>query len=153
MLDDLDIIILKKLQEYGRMKRNELAEIVGLSVPSLSDRLKKLEEHNVITGYYAKLNRHVFGYDMMAFILVVMDSSKGYEKFVDHVKKTPEILECHSILGEGSHLLKAVVKETKELEGLLSKIQSWQGVTRTVTSFVLSTLKETTSLNIHSKKE
>jgi Lrp/AsnC family transcriptional regulator, leucine-responsive regulatory protein len=153
MLDDLDIIILKKLQEHGRMKRNELAEIVGLSVPSLSDRLKKLEEHNVITGYHAKLSRHVFGFDMMAFILVVMDSSKSYEKFVEHVKKTPEILECHSILGEGSHLLKAVVKETKELENLLNKIQSWQGVTRTITSFVLSTLKETTSLNIQSKKE
>lgn len=153
MLDDLDIIILRNLQENGRMKRNELAEKVGLSVPSLSDRMRKLEEHGVIKGYYAKLDRHVFHYDIMAFINVIMESSKSYEKFIDQVRKTPEILECHSILGEGSHILKAVVKETKELEHLLSKVQSWPGVTRTVTSFVLSTLKETTSLFIQSKKE
>lgn len=153
MLDDLDITLLKKLQENGRMKRNELAEIVGLSVPSLSERLNKLEDKGVIQGYYAKLDRHVFHFDIMAFVLVVMESSKSYEKFFEQVKKTGEILECHSILGEGSHILKVVVKETKDLEALLSKIQSWHGVTKTVTSFVLSTMKETTSLNIQSKKE
>ena len=151
MLDDLDITILKKLQEKGRTKRNELAEAIGLSIPSLSDRLKKLEENGIIEGYYAKLNRHVFGYDIMAFVSVVMESSKSYEKFSEHVKKTPEVLECYSILGEGSHLLKIVVKGTRDLEQLLSKIQSWPGVTRTVTSFVLSPIKETTNLNIQSK--
>ncbi len=153
MVDDLDITILKKLQENGRTKRNELAEAIGLSTPSLSERLKKLEEHGVIEGYFAKVNRHSFGYDMMAFVSVIMDSSKNYEKFTEYVKKTPEILECHSILGEGSHILKVVVRETKELETLLSKIQSWSGVTRTITSFVLSSIKETTSLNLQSRKE
>jgi len=153
MLDDLDITILRKLQENGRTKRNELAEAIGLSIPSLSERLKKLEDNGVIEGYYTKVNRHVFGLDMMAFVSVIMDSSKNYEKFSDLVKKTPEILECHSILGEGSHILKIVVKETKALELLLSKIQSWPGVTRTITSFVLSSMKETTSLNLKSKKE
>jgi Lrp/AsnC family leucine-responsive transcriptional regulator len=86
--------------------------------------------------------------DIMAFIVVIMDSSKNYEKLTDHVKKTPEILECHAILGEGSHIMKALVKDTKSLEQLLSKIQSWPGVNRTVTNFVLSTIKETTSINI-----
>ena len=148
MIDDLDITILKKLQENGRTKRSELAEAIGLSLPSLSERLKKLEEAVVIEGYYTKLNRHYFRLDIMVFILVVMDSSKSYEKLTDHVKKTPEILECHAILGEGSHLLKAVVKDTQSLEKLLNKIQSWAGVNRTVTSFVLSTIKETTSLSI-----
>ncbi|MBM4171936.1 MAG: Lrp/AsnC family transcriptional regulator [Ignavibacteria bacterium] len=148
MLDNLDINVLKKLQENGRTKRSELAEKVGLSLPSLSERLKKLEEAGVIEGYYTKLNRHSFSYDLMAFIVVIMDSSKNYEKLTEHVKKTPEILECHAILGEGSHIMKALVKDTKSLEQLLSKIQSWQGVTRTVTNFVLSTIKETTSINI-----
>ena len=153
MFDDLDITVLKKLQENGRTKRNELADAIGLSIPSLSERLKKLEDNSVIEGYYTKVNRHSFGLDIMAFVSVIMDSSKNYEKFTDLVKKTPEILECHSILGEGSHILKIVVKETKDLESLLSKIQSWPGVTRTITSFVLSSIKETTSLNLQSKKE
>jgi Lrp/AsnC family leucine-responsive transcriptional regulator len=151
MLDDLDITILRKLQENGRTKRSELAEMIGLSIPSLSDRLKKLEDRGVIEGYYTKLNRHIFGFDIMAFVSVIMESSKNYEKFIEHVKKTPDILECYSILGEGSHILKLVVKETKELEQMLSKIQSWPGVIRTVTSFVLSPIKETTNLNIQSK--
>ncbi len=153
MVDDLDLTILKKLQENGRTKRNELAEAVGLSVPSLSERLNKLEDRGIIEGYYAKVNRHEFGFDIMAFVSVIMDSSKNYEKFVEYVKKTPEILECHSILGEGSHILKIVVKGTKELELLLSKIQSWPGVTRTITSFVLSSIKESTSLPLKLKKE
>lgn len=153
MLDDLDITILKKLQENGRTKRNELADAIGLSIPSLSERLKKLEDNGVIEGYYTKVNRHSFGFDIMAFVSVIMDSSKNYEKFSELVKKTPEILECHAILGEGSHILKIVVKGSKDLEMLLGKIQSWTGVHRTVTSFVLSTIKETTSLNLQSKKE
>jgi Lrp/AsnC family leucine-responsive transcriptional regulator len=148
MLDAVDIKILDILQENGRTKRNALAEAVGLSLPSLSERLKKLEEHGIIEGYYTKLNRKSFGYDLMAFILVVMDSSKNYDKLTEKVTKTPEILECHSILGEGSHILKALVKDTDSLEKLLSQIQSWPGVTRTITSFVLSTIKETTKIKI-----
>ena len=141
MLNDLDIKILKIIQNRGRIKRNALAESVGLSLPSLSDILNKLEENGVIEGYFAKLNKKYFGYDIMAFIVVVMDSSKNYGKLADQVKKTPEILECHAILGEGSHILKAVVKDTEALENLLGKIQSWPGVTRTITNFVLSEKK------------
>ncbi|MDZ7766186.1 MAG: Lrp/AsnC family transcriptional regulator [Melioribacteraceae bacterium] len=148
MLDAVDIKILNMLQENGRTKRNAIAEEVGLSLPSLSERMKKLEEQGIIEGYYAKVNRQTFGLDLMAFILVVMDSSKNYDKLTDKVSKTPEILECHSILGEGSHILKALVKDTASLEKLLSQIQSWPGVTRTITSFVLSTIKETTKINI-----
>jgi Lrp/AsnC family transcriptional regulator, leucine-responsive regulatory protein len=136
------------LQKDGRTKRNELAEAAGLSIPALSDRLNKLEEHGVIEGYYARLNRKVFNYDIMAYITVMMDSSKHYPVFISKVEKIPQILECHSVLGEGSHLLKAIVKNTESLEKLLSVIQAFPGVTATKTIFVLSTIKETTSIEI-----
>jgi len=148
MLDDPDLKILRTLQQNGRTKRNELAELVGLSVPSVSERLKKLEENQVIEGYYTKVNRQAFGYDILAFILVVMDSSKHYKDLIKHVEKHPNILECYSVLGEGSHLLKVTVKNTESLEKLLSEIQTWLGVTSTKTTYVLSTIKETTSINI-----
>jgi Lrp/AsnC family transcriptional regulator, leucine-responsive regulatory protein len=148
MLDSLDIKMLNILQQNARTKRNQLAEAVGLSIPSVSERLNKLEENKIIEGYYAKLNRKVFGFDIMAFILVVMDSSRHYKTLITHVEKKPEILECHSVLGEGSHMLKALVKNTEALEKLLSEIQTWPGVVATKTTFVLSTLKDTTSLNI-----
>jgi Lrp/AsnC family leucine-responsive transcriptional regulator len=148
MLDNLDIQILKTLQVNGRTKRNELAEQVGLSVPSVSDRLKKLEDNKIIEGYFTKVNKQAFGLDIMAFILVIMDSSKHYKDLIKHVDKHQSILECHSVLGEGSHLLKVLVKNTEALEKLLSEIQTWNGVTGTKTTYVLSTVKETTAINI-----
>jgi Lrp/AsnC family leucine-responsive transcriptional regulator len=148
MLDDLDIKILNTLQKNGRTKRNELAEEVGLSIPSVSDRLNKLEERGIIEGYFAKLNKKAFGYDIMAYILVMMDSSKHYKSLITHVEKNHQILECHSVLGEGSHLLKAITKNTEALEKLLSEIQAWPGVIATKTTFVLSTIKESTEINI-----
>ncbi|MCB9207852.1 MAG: Lrp/AsnC family transcriptional regulator [Ignavibacteriales bacterium] len=148
MLDAIDIKILEILQKEGRTKRNVLAEHVSLSLPSLSERLKKLEEKGIIEGYYAKLNRKPFNYDLMAFITVFMKSSKKFDELIEHVNQTPEILECHAVLGEGSHMLKVLVKGTEDLEKLLANIQSWPGVLRTVTSFVLSTIKETTNIKI-----
>ena len=152
MLDNIDIKVLNVLQEEGRTKRNVLAEAVSLSLPSLSERLKKLEEHGVISQYYAKLNRKIFGYDIMVFITVVIDSSRHFDKFAEHVRETDEILECHAILGEGSHVMKAIAKDTEALEKLLNKIQSWKGVTRTHTRFVLSTIKETTKIKLKPKE-
>lgn len=148
MIDTLDIKILNILQKNGRTKRNQIAEEVGLSIPSVSERLKKLEENGIIEGYYAKLNKKSFGYDIMAYILVVMESSKHYKTLLSKVDHIPEILECHSVLGEGSHLLKAVTRNTESLEKLLGEIQSWPGVTATKTTFVLSTIKETNVLDI-----
>ncbi|HPN36903.1 MAG TPA: Lrp/AsnC family transcriptional regulator [Melioribacteraceae bacterium] len=147
-LDNLDIKILNMLQVNARTKRNVMAEAIGLSLPSLSDRLKKLEENGIIEGYYTKLNRKYFKYDIMAFVSIVMESSKYYDELAENIKNTPEILECYSVLGEGSHIVKAMVKDTNALENLLSKIQSWTGVTRTVSSFVLSAIKESTKINI-----
>jgi Lrp/AsnC family transcriptional regulator, leucine-responsive regulatory protein len=148
VLDNLDIKILKILQKEGRAKRSLLAEEVGLSLPSVSERLNKLEEKGIIEGYYAKLNRTSFGYDIMAFIFVTMDSSKHYKSLITHVEKIPQIIECHSVLGEGSHILKVIAKNTETLETLLAKIQSWAGVVSTKTTFILSTIKETTQLDI-----
>jgi Lrp/AsnC family leucine-responsive transcriptional regulator len=84
----------------------------------------------------------------MAFILVMMDSSKHYKNLIAHVEKNPNILECHSVLGEGSHILKAISKNTDALEKLLGEIQAWPGVLGTKTTFVLSSSKETLAIDI-----
>jgi len=148
MPDSIDVQILNMLQKDGRTKRSQLAEAVGLSIPSLSERLNKLEEKKIIHGYYAKVDKKVFGYDIMAFILVVMDSSKHYSELIKRVKNNPLIIECHSVLGEGSHMLKAITKNTEALEKLLGDIQAWPGVAATKTTYVLSTIKETTEIEI-----
>ena len=152
ILDDIDITILEILQKAGRTRRNELAELVGLSLPAASERLRKLEEAGIITGYHAKLDYKLLGKDITAFVLVTMDSSKHFSAFVDHVNATDDILECHGITGERYHLLKVRAENTESLEKLLGKVQSWLGVTKTATSMVLSTSKETTKIKVHKTK-
>ncbi len=152
MIDEIDTKILEILQREGRTKRNELAERVGLSLPAVSERLKKLEESGLIMGYYARLDHHLLGNDVTAFIIATIDSSKHFAAFVEHVHSTPEILECHAITGDGTHLIKIRTENTSGLEKLLAKIQSWQGVAKTRTSVVLSTSKETSQIKIHSRK-
>jgi Lrp/AsnC family leucine-responsive transcriptional regulator len=130
------------------MKRNEIAEHVGLSLPSVSERMRKLEERGVIHGYHARLAPRRLNFDIAAFISVRVDGSKNYEGFIERASALPEVLEVHSITGEGSHLLKVRLKNTAALERLLYNIQRWPGVHGTLTSMVLSTFKETSNLPV-----
>ncbi len=152
MLDDIDAKILEILQKNGRTKRNDLAEAVGLSLPSVSDRLRKLEENQVITGYHVVLDAKKLGRDITAFIFVTLDTSKHYPQFIDHARAIDEVLECHAITGEGSYLLKIRTTNTAALEKLLAKIQAWTGVLSTKTNLVLSSPKETTRLKVEVPK-
>ena len=148
LLDEIDISILNHLQGNGRAQRNRIAEIVGLSVPSVSERMKKLEERGLISGYNAILNSKDFHFDITAFIFVQVDGSEYYSNFVEKTLSEPEIQECHSITGDGSHFIKVRTKNTGSFEKLLSRIQGWQGVNKTRSNLVLSTFKETRSLPI-----
>ncbi|MBA4311342.1 MAG: AsnC family transcriptional regulator [Chlorobiaceae bacterium] len=152
MIDEIDIKILNLLQNHGRTRRNEIAEHVGLSIPSVSDRLKKLEDNGFILQYTTVLNPKKFGKDITAFIAVKVDSSKHYSAFIDKANDNDEVLECHAITGDGSHLLKIRTENATSLEKLLSKIQSWSGVTDTRTSIVLSTTKESMKINLTMKR-
>ncbi len=147
-IDEIDAKILHLLQERGRIKRSVVADEIGMSLPSTSDRIRKLEDRGVVTGYHAVLDPKRIGIDITAFVRVRVDGSSHYEEFVRQVAGEPEILELHSITGEGSHVLKLRTENTTSLERLLSRIQSWSGVTGTKTSIVLSTLKETRALPV-----
>jgi len=148
IIDDVDIKIIELLQKAGRTRRSDLAEKVGLSIPAVSERLKKLEEGGTIIGYFAKVNHKTLGKDITALITVTVDSSRHFQSFVEHALATDEILECHAVTGEGTHMLKIRTENTSSLERLLGKIQSWHGVTKTITSIVLSTAKETFRIKI-----
>lgn len=147
-LDEIDIKILKHLQIDGRSQRNKLADIVHLSVPSVSERMRKLEEKELIQGYRAILDAKRFKFDITAFVFVEVDGSDNYPRFVEKAMDEPEILECHSITGDGSHILKIRTENTASFEKLLSRIQSWDGVSKSRSNVVLSSFKETTELPI-----
>lgn len=151
--DETDIRILELLQNNARIKRNEIAEKIGLSLPSVTDRMNKLEESCIIDSYITKLNHKNLGKDITAFIFVTSDSSTHYKDFISQAMQNHEILECHSVTGDGSHILKIRTDTTSSLEKLLAKIQSWKGVRSTRTSIVLSSHKETFSLDLKSLKK
>ena len=89
------------------------------------------------------VSHEALGYDLTAFIRVSVDGSSNYAEFVRRAVELPEVQECHSITGDGSHLLKIRTLNTASLERLLSTLQGWPGVKSTDTSIVLSSFKET----------
>lgn len=147
-LDKIDIQLLNILQQRGRTKRNVLAEKVGLSIPSVSERLRKMEDAGYIIGFRAILDPHKIGLGVTAFVYVLSESSGVYPSIIEKAKNIDEILECHAVTGDGSHLLKIRTRDTTTLEKLLSEIQAWKGVKNTKTNIVLSSPKETTFLSL-----
>ncbi len=148
MIDEKDRIILELLQKDGRKTAKEVSGHVNLSVPAVIERIKKLMDDGTIHDIRAVVDPKRIGYEVTAFILVLMASSKHYEELVNHAKRSGEVLECHSITGEGSHILKVRTHDASSLEQLLREIQSWPGVTQTHTMVVMSTYKEDTKLQI-----
>lgn len=130
------------------MKRIDIAARVGLSMTSVGDRMRKLEESGYLTGYHATVNGMDLGFHITAFIRVTVDKSTHYKSLLEHVCGCNEVLEAHSVTGEGTHILKVRSHDTGSLENLLASIQSWPGVTRTSTSVVMSTFKETRKLPV-----
>ena len=148
MLDNTDFKILEILQKNARTTASEIAEVVGLSVPAAAERIKKLSDAKIIERFTVKLAEKELGFDMCAFISVVNSSSEHYEEIISNALTNPAIMECHSVTGDGSHLLKVRVRSSTELEKLLRDIQAWTGVIRTQTSVVISTYKEGFDLDI-----
>lgn len=147
ILNDVDRVICDVLQKNGRAHFNELAEIVHLSVPAVSERVRKLEERGIIKGYFAKLQPDAFGLNIAAFILVTVEGSHNYKKFLDNCTKEPEIMECHAVTGDASHLVKIRTTSPGSLENLLSRMQEWSGVKKTLTNIILSTHHESLSID------
>lgn len=148
-IDDIDSQLLNLLQAEGRMKRTDLSEAVGLSVPAVSERLRKLEARGVLTGTHATADAKRLGFDITAFIRVAVRGSEHYPDFLDTVSALDAVLEVHSVTGGGSHILKVRTDNTTRLEKLLSRIQQIEGVRSTTSSIVLSTFKETRALPAH----
>jgi len=142
MLDDKDKQIIDLLVSSGREPATSISDKVGLSVPSVTERIKKLQDNGIISGFKAVVNYKNLGLDVTALITIISESSANYEEFRNETKNNTEIVKCFSTTGNGSHVLFVRTKNTNSLEKLLSKIQQWPGVMRTETQLILSTYKD-----------
>lgn len=148
MFDNRDIKILNILQENARSTASDIAKEVDLSIPAVGERIKKLSEKGLIKRYTAVLDHKQAGLDLTAFVFIVSEHSDHYGEFVKFAENSTAVLECHSIIGGGSHILKVRVENSQALEDLLYEIQNWPGVSRTQSNLVLSTYKETSNIEL-----
>ena len=147
-LDQVDRDIISILQIEGRSSASHIAEEIGKSIPAVTDRIKKLQESGVIMGFTALLHHRKVGLDISVFITVISESSSHYSDVVRQANKTPEIIQCFTTTGIGSHILLAITKNSTSLEKLLRIIQGWPGVMRTETQMILSSYKSTNAFQI-----
>jgi Lrp/AsnC family leucine-responsive transcriptional regulator len=145
-LDAIDRHILSLLQENCRLSLAKIGDQVGLSPPSVIERVKKLEDSGVITGYHAVLNARLVGKDITAFIGVSIGHPKAIGYFEKTIESLDDVLECHHVTGSHTLLLKVKTCNTSSLEELISRLRSIEGVARTETMVVLSTHSERVQL-------
>lgn len=141
-LDDIDRQILSLMQENCRLPLAKIGEHVGLSAPSVMERVKKLEDGGIITAYRAVLNARLLGKDITAFIGVSTGHPHAIDDFEHEIEPLEDILECHHVTGGHTFIIKAKTRNTSSLEELISRIRSIEGVVRTETMVVLSTHTE-----------
>ena len=148
LLDRTDLKILSILQNNGRTRLADIAGEVDLSTPAVMERVKKLEAAGVITGYRALLDGKKVGKDVTAFIGVSIGNQRDIDEFAKQMLRYRDVLECHHVTGDESFIVKVKSANTGSLEKLLGQIRSVEGVTRTVTKIVLSTAKESQTLEL-----
>jgi len=112
-MDHIDRKILHILQEDGRISMTELGKMVNLSTPAVKERVKKLEDKNIITAYRAVINPEKLNKNVTAFVLF---ESKKCQQFRNFCKENPMVFECHRLAGQYSYLVKIVTESVQHLE-------------------------------------
>lgn len=145
-MDSLDIKILKLLQNNARITASDISSKINLSVPAVSDRLRKLDASGVIEKYTIIINAKKLNRDLTVIMFISLESPKYINKFLDSIQKEDEILECHYLAGDYDYALKIVTENTETLEKILNRIKSLNGVIKTKTTISLSTIKNNYSI-------
>lgn len=145
-LDAIDRQLLAELQDDAKLSYKDLGESVGLAAPSVLERVRKLEQAGVITGYHAMVEARAVGLDVAAFIGVAVRSPAAVTTVLGWVEDEPQILECHHVTGGYTLLLKAKTRNIRALDLLIGRIRSIEGVKSTETMVVLSTHTERVNL-------
>jgi Lrp/AsnC family leucine-responsive transcriptional regulator len=146
-LDFIDRRILAILQEDGRASHSSIAEAVGLSQPSVHERVKKLEQRGVIKGYTAIVDPEALRLGVLAFISVRFKEHRTADVSAA-ISDDPHVLESHHIAGEDCMLVKVRCHSPRDLEAVLDRIWKSGPIGGTSTTIAFSSYKETTALPV-----
>ena len=150
-MDDIDRRILMQLQENSKQNTKEIASKVGLSVTPTYERIKKLEQQEVVKSYVALLDRTKIGKTLIAFCQVTfLKHQKALaDNFNNSMLLLPEIMECHRVSGNYDYLLKVVVGDITEFHEFINeKLSTVEGISTIHSSFLLNSVKDNTAYNL-----
>ncbi len=148
-IDEIDINILRELSLNARAPLSFISKKVNLSIPSVSERIKRLNKEGYIEKYTIVLNPKAFNKKLICFCFLNLRSDEidadKHASFYELVRSEADIIECHTITGEYEYLLKIISKGPEELEKLLVRLRKKGGVLTSSTSISLSTIKNEVS--------
>lgn len=137
LLDDTGWQLIQALQDDARLSFAELGRRVGLSPPAVAERVRRMEETGIITGYRVEINPGKIGLPLTALIGLTT-SPQQYPEVIALINNLPEVLECHHVTGDCSFVIKAIASSMSHLEALIGKLSRYG---QTSTSLVLSRTK------------
>jgi Lrp/AsnC family leucine-responsive transcriptional regulator len=138
-MDDTDRALIEALRVNARASWAELGRAVGMSGPSVTDRVQRLEQSGVITGYHAAVDPGALGLSVAALIGIHLSDTSDQDTVTVALGKLEEIEDCWYVAGDESFLIKVRVPDVPALERTLSRLRKIRGISRTRTTVVLST--------------
>ena len=120
LLDDVNRLVIAELQRDARLTLAELGRRVGLSPPAVAERLQRLEQAGVITGYRAEVDPRAVGLSLSA-IIRVRPSPGQIENVAERARDTPEVVECHRVTGDDCYVMRAHLRDVMHLEEVIDR--------------------------------
>ncbi|MFA5576147.1 MAG: Lrp/AsnC family transcriptional regulator [Tissierellaceae bacterium] len=143
ILDEIDYNILESLSDNARMAMSDISKKVNLSVPAVSERIKKLEKSGFIQKYTTVLDAKRFNKNLVCYTYLSLKYSEGgVERFKKFIQSEADILECSLVTGEYEYILKIITDSSESLAKLLDKLRRESDVLTSSTSISLLTLKD-----------
>jgi Lrp/AsnC family leucine-responsive transcriptional regulator len=138
-MDDVDQALIEALRANARTTYAELGRLVAMSGPSVAERVQRLEQSGVITGYHASVDPQALGLPVAALVGVHLSDNADQDEVADALASLGEVEDCWFVAGDESFLIKVRVADMSELEATLSRLRQVPGIARTRTTVVLST--------------
>lgn len=153
-IDDIDLRILDMLQRNGKLSQAKIAGAVGLTTPSVNERIKKMERHGMIKGFVALLDHEKMGLPITAYIDVALEHPRFEKSFLDDLERLLAVQECHYLAGDYAYRLKVKAANPAALANFLQqRLLAIRGVQRARTCLSLSSKKESTLLPLLEEAE
>lgn len=141
-MDDTDFKIVYALKENSRITASELSKKVNMSIPAVTERIKKLEQSGVICKFTINIDYKKIGFRLLAYILLNIESSRHIQQFEKDILLFSEVTEVSRITGEYDFMIKIMVSDLIALDDFIScKLKGLDGVLKTNTLIILSNIK------------